>query len=120
MSKSQKIIYYILLVLVSVLFVYAGIPKLIGSHQESVGFAMMHLPVWVMYVVGVAEIAGAIGLWIPKLQKWAAIGLMIIMIGAIILTLLFAGTVAVIFPFVTLLLVTAVAMLGAKMRKHAA
>jgi len=42
------------------------------------------------YFIGIAEIAGAIALWIPKAARWAALGLIVIMIGAIY-TLLHIG-----------------------------
>jgi uncharacterized membrane protein len=33
--------------------------------------------------IGVCELSGAIGLWIPRLSFWAAAGLIVIMIGAV-------------------------------------
>ena len=33
--------------------------------------------------IGAAEVSGAIGLWIPRLAFWAALGLIIIMLGAV-------------------------------------
>ena len=36
-----------------------------------------------MYIIGFLEGLGAVGLWIPKLRKWAAVGLVGLMIGAV-------------------------------------
>jgi len=92
MTKTQKITYYVLLTLLSLGFIAAGIPKLMADPQAVAGFAMAHLPLWFLYFIGVAEIAGAIGLWIPKLFRYAAYGLWIILAGAVVTTIAFTTT----------------------------
>lgn len=37
----------------------------------------------IVYVSGLLEIAGGIGLFIPKLQRWAAIGLVVLLVGVL-------------------------------------
>jgi putative oxidoreductase len=100
MTKIQKITYYVLLVLISLGFILAAIPKLMDEPVAAAGFATDHLPVWFMYVIGVAEIAGAIGLWIAKLRKWAAYGLWIILAGAVVTTVIFVNVSTAIIPVV--------------------
>ncbi len=92
MTKIHKIIYYTLLTLMSIGFIAAGYPKVTGDPMVVTGFAQAHLPLWFVYFIGVAELAGAIGLWIPKLFKYAAYGLWIILAGAIVTTIIFTPT----------------------------
>lgn len=100
MTKTKKIVYYVLLVLVSVMFAFAAYSKLMAGPEEAAEFAKFHLPMWFMYFIGVAELAGAIGLWIPKLQKWAVWGLQIIMVGAVVVTVMFDSVTMAIAPAV--------------------
>ena len=69
----------VLRAVISVIFLLAAFMKLRDPHQfvlfgYSQGFGVF---------IGAAEIYGAIGLWIPKVAQPAAIGLIIIMVGAI-------------------------------------
>jgi uncharacterized membrane protein YphA (DoxX/SURF4 family) len=100
MTKTNKIVYYILLVIVSALFLFSAYSKLSGDPMQVAGFATAHLPIWFMYFIGVAELAGAIGLWIPKLQKLANCGLKVIMVGAVVTTAIFVSVPLAIFPLV--------------------
>lgn len=95
MTKTQKIIYYVLLGMMSLGFIAASIPKLLADPQAVQGFAQAHLPLWFLYFIGAAELAGAIGLWIPKLFRYAAYGLWIILAGAVVTTIIFTTTPAI-------------------------
>lgn len=55
----------------------AGIPK---THES---FAMTGLPAWFGYFIGIAELAGGIGVLIPRLAALPAAGLIPIMMGAV-------------------------------------
>jgi len=88
MTKKQKIFYYVLLVIVSLMFIWSGYMKVTGNPISVQGFADAHLAIWFMYFIGAAEIAGGIGLWIPKLSRWASYGLIVIMIGGVVVTLM--------------------------------
>ena len=66
------------------------------------------LPGWFLKFIGVVEVLGALGLILPGLIKLrrgltplAAIGLIVIMIGAVVLTIMGPGVSAAIVPFVT-------------------
>ncbi|MES2315094.1 MAG: DoxX family protein [Patescibacteria group bacterium] len=89
MTKTHKIIFYTLLTLISIGFLGAAFPKLSSDPNAIAGFAQAYLPVWFMYFIGCAEVLGVIGLWIPKLFRFAAYGLWIILAGAIVTTILF-------------------------------
>lgn len=98
MSKALKTTYYVLLVIISVGFIFSALPKLTGNPMAVAGFAQAHLPVWFMYVVGVLELLGAIGLWIRKTAFWSAIGLFVILAGALVVTVIFQGVALAIIP----------------------
>ena len=50
-------------------------------------FAVYGLPVWFMRVVGALKLTCAtlllVGLWVPEVTRWAALGLVALMLGAI-------------------------------------
>jgi len=64
-------------------FVAAG-PKLKGSHSSVQEFGLIGAGQWLRYLVGTAELAGAIGLLTPWLAGLAAVGLAADMAGATI------------------------------------
>lgn len=66
----------------AVQFAGAGILKLAGAHDMVVMFASIGLGQWLRYLVGTLEVAGAIGLLIPRLSGLAAMGLICLMVGA--------------------------------------
>jgi uncharacterized membrane protein YphA (DoxX/SURF4 family) len=100
MTKKQKIAFYVLTGLVSAVFLFSAIPKLMGQEMVIQGFALAGLPVWFMYTIGILEVLGVIGLWVPKTTHYAALGLFIIMLGAIGTTVAFQGVVLAILPLV--------------------
>jgi putative oxidoreductase len=69
----------------------AGSAKLLGTAQMAEGFAHFGLPLWLMTFVGACEVAGAVGLLIRPLSSWAALGLAVIMVGAVVLHLRYDG-----------------------------
>ena len=78
--------------LLALLFLFAGGVKLVLPVEEMT--SQMPLPGWFLRFIGVCEVLGAIGLtlpWLlrirPGLTPLAAAGLVIIMIGATVLTL---------------------------------
>jgi uncharacterized membrane protein YphA (DoxX/SURF4 family) len=83
MSKSKTIAVWVICVLLAALFAFAGLPKVTGDPRAVEGFAKGGFPGWFLLFIGAAEIAGAVGLLIPRLRFWAASGLFIIMIGAV-------------------------------------
>lgn len=107
---------WILQGLLAMLFLFAGSMKLIVPIELMT--AQMPLPLSGMFLrfIGTAEVAGALGLILPGLLRirplltpLAACGLVIIMIGATIVTLAGGGGVSALFPLMVGLLCTAVA-----------
>jgi putative oxidoreductase len=68
-----------------VLFVFAAVPKLAGAHSAVQMFGQIGAGQWLRYLVGTAELAGAIGLLTPWLAGLAAAGLAADMAGATII-----------------------------------
>jgi hypothetical protein len=62
-------------VLLAAVFVFAAMPKLAGAHSAVAMFGQIGAGQWLRYLVGTAELAGAIGLLIPRLAGLAAAGL---------------------------------------------
>lgn len=68
--------------LVSIGFAVAGGNKLAYPAAAGEGFVRFGLPAALAPLIGACEVAGAIGLLIPRLSTWAASGLALIMLGA--------------------------------------
>ena len=82
-NRTKRVASRILTGLLSLLFVFAGATKLIGSEEVLKGFQQFGFPDWFRIFIGVCEVAGGIGLWIGTLALWAIAGLEVIMAGAI-------------------------------------
>lgn len=76
---------WILQGLLAAFFIIASAtPKLIAHESAVEGFDLIGWGAWFMYFVGALELAGGIGLLIPRLSGLAAIGLGLLMVGATI------------------------------------
>jgi hypothetical protein len=100
--------------LLAALFLFAGVMKLVMPIEAMAG--PVALPGFLLRFVGVAEALGAIGLVLPgvlrihvELTPLAAAGLVIIMVGATVITAMGGLSAAVAIPFVVGLLAAAVA-----------
>jgi putative oxidoreductase len=74
-------------IVLAVFFMIAAAPKLSGAHSAVHSFAQIGVGQWLRYLVGTAELAGAIGLLIPRLAGLAATGLAADMAGATIVNI---------------------------------
>ena len=84
MDTVKRYAPYLLFILPAIAFALAGTFKLLGTPELHQSFAAMGLPGWFGYFIGACELAGAIALvFLPALRKLAAVGLLIIMAGAI-------------------------------------
>lgn len=80
MSKGQKITMWVISGLLTALFLFAGLPKLLTPAK--ILSEWVYAP-WFLTFIGVCETLGAIGLLIPRLAALAAASLSVIMIGAV-------------------------------------
>lgn len=101
--------------LLALLFLFAGGTKLVMPAADLAKQAPM-LSVTFLRFVGVCEVLGAIGLILPGLLRiqpgltpLAAAGLIGIMIGAVVVTLMIGGVAMAIMPFIVGLLLVFVA-----------
>lgn len=78
------IVLWILAALVAAIFLGAGISKLIGDPAQVALFDKIGAGQWLRFVVGALELSGAVGVLIPRLRAFAATGLTLVMIGAVI------------------------------------
>ena len=84
-GRALNITLWVIQVLLAALFAFAGINKLAGVPQEVLDqFARIGLGPWFLYLTGALELAGAIGLLIPRLSGLAALGLVGVMVGAVL------------------------------------
>ena len=93
-------------VLLAALFVFGGVAKLAMPIEEIT--AAVPLPAWFIQFIAVAEILGAIGLILPSalriypvLTPVAAMGLVVIMVGAVVTTVVTMDVPSAAFPLVT-------------------
>jgi uncharacterized membrane protein YphA (DoxX/SURF4 family) len=83
MDKAKSIGTWVMIVLLSAMMLMGGVMKLMGNPMVHESFATMGLPAWFGYFIGLAEVAGAVGLYLRFTSAWAAGGLLIIMLGAV-------------------------------------
>lgn len=68
-------------ILLAVLFAFAALPKLGGAPMAVAMFATIGVGQWFRYAVGAFELAGAVGLLVPRLASLAALGLVADVVG---------------------------------------
>jgi uncharacterized membrane protein YphA (DoxX/SURF4 family) len=73
----------ILATLLSLIFLASGGAKLAGLEFEIAAFERWGYPLWFMYLTGVIEVAGGIGLLLRRFSALASAGLAAMMVGAI-------------------------------------
>ena len=82
MSSARNTIAWILQILLAVAFIASGGNKLLHLADTVKGFGGMGFPSWFAYFIAAAEVLGGIGLLVPRFTRLAALGLILIMIGA--------------------------------------
>jgi len=114
MTKRAHVVLWILQGVLAALFLFAGGTKLVMSLATLQ--AMAPLPAAFLKVIGVLEVAGALGLVLPGalhvregLTAYAAAGLVLLMVGAVVVTVATQGIGPAVFPFVVGVLAAVVA-----------
>ena len=115
----MNILLWIIQILLALLFLFAGGTKLVLSAETMASMATPNqilLPMWFVRFIGVVEVLGALGLILPGLFRrqqhltaLAALGLTIVMIGAVVVTTMGDGFKMAITPLVVGLLCAFVA-----------
>lgn len=88
-TRFRTIAAWTLSVLLAALFLMSGYGKLTngqttGGLSFDEQFVAWGLPAWFRFPVGLAEVAGAIGVLVPRLRFYAAAGLTLVMGGAVL------------------------------------
>ena len=115
----MNIVLWIIQILLSLLFLFAGGTKLFMSEaalQQMAPPNSIVLPMLLLRFIGLCEVLGALGLILPGITRirrgltpLAACGLLIIMIGAVVTTVMGLGAAAAISPLVAGVLCAVVA-----------
>jgi uncharacterized membrane protein YphA (DoxX/SURF4 family) len=113
-QSKANVALWVLQSVLALLFLFAGVVKLVSPAAALA--AQSHLPGEFMKFIGVAETLGALGLVLPGmtriavgLTRLAAIGLQIIMVGAVVVTLIQGPAAGAIVPLIVGLLCAVVA-----------
>lgn len=124
----MNVLLWILQVLLALLFLVAGVPKLVLPISTLTAAASPNaivLPGWFIRFIGVCEVLGALGLILPGLLKTrqyltplAALGLAIIMAGAVVVSIMGDGVQLAVIPFVSLLLLLFIAYARWRVQPH--
>ena len=113
----MNIVLWIIQILLALLFLFAGVTKLFPIMEMPPPPPNMWMPpMWFLKFIGVCEVLGALGLVLPGLLRrqqyltpLAAVGLTILMIGAVVVTVMTMGAAASVTPLVVGLLCAFVA-----------
>ena len=84
-ANVRNIIAWILQIILGLLFIKSGFDKLSALDKTTQMFGGMGLPGWFAAFIGGAELLGGTGLLIPRTVRLAALGLITIMVGAIVM-----------------------------------
>ncbi len=106
----MNILLWIFQILLALTFLFAGGMKLVIPTEVLNSMAPPNailFPGWFLKFIGLCEVLGALGLILPGIFRrkqyltiYAAIGLLIIMIGAIVVSLIGGGVMAAASPFI--------------------
>lgn len=116
----MKYLLWIIQILLGLLFLFAGGSKLVMSIETMQELARQSgqspLPGMLLRFIGITEFLGGLGLILPSLLRikpgltsLAAVGLLIIMIGATVITMTSGGLAAGVFPLIVCVLLAFVA-----------
>ena len=80
---KNKYVLLIAKVLMALILLAAGSAKLAGVPALHESFQLLGLPGWFGYFIGACEVSGAIGIFVRPLSALAALGIALIMCGAL-------------------------------------
>ncbi len=102
MTKTTKIISWIIAVLVGLNFIIFGGLKFLPAFQE--GFDTFNLPNWLRIAIGTVEVLFGILLFIPSTARIAGIVLSFICVGAMFTHFLYGQYLSILMPLAILVL----------------
>jgi putative oxidoreductase len=116
-GRAVRIGLWGLQILLALQFAMAGLAKVFGDQAMVEMFDTIGIGQWFRYLVGALELAGAVGVLIPRLSGLAALGLVCLMVGATLTNLFVLGA-SPLLP-VVLLVVSALVAWGRRARTRA-
>lgn len=109
MYRPESKVQLVITALLSLAFLITGIMKLTGAEMVRQGFESWGYPIFFMYIIGLCEVAGAIGLWLRRFSYAAKVCIIILMVGAVLTHLVFDSFQEAMTPIV-LIILTAVTL----------
>lgn len=103
MTKGKTIALWVIQIMVAGLFLFMGMGKLMSDPEVVANFTRWGMPDKMYLVIGFFEVLGAIGLLIPRLAGFAAVGLILLMGGALF-THLTHGEIMALLPLTVMIL----------------
>ncbi len=101
---------WVLQIVAGVVFVVAGVAKLLGAPRMVAEFNAIGFGEWFRYLAGILEVSGGTGLLIPGLIPYAGILLGAIMACALLIHVFLLGNIP--YPAIALLVVNGVIVWG--------
>ena len=83
MPHFKLVIWALAICYAAIVMIVGGGAKLAGYDMAHLSFAAMNLPVWFGYFIGLCEVVGGAALFVPLTRRPAALGLSVIMAGAL-------------------------------------
>ncbi|WP_283134477.1 DoxX family protein [Rhizohabitans arisaemae] len=90
-GKAAGITAWVLQILLGLAILAAGASKLFGEAGAVEMFDDIGMGQWLRLVIGTLEVAGAAGLMIPRLRALAALCLLLLLLGAVVVSLAILG-----------------------------
>jgi hypothetical protein len=111
MSKTNKIIYWVATVWLSLGMLSAGIVQVLRIEEEVSMMTHLGYPIYFLTILGIWKILGVVAILIPKhplLKEWAYAGFFFTMSGAAISHIVMGDSIGEIFPSLLLLTLTVI------------
>lgn len=83
-SRASQTVLWTIRALLAAQFAVGGVLKLIADAQMTAMFHDIGAGPGLRLLIGVCEVAGAVGLLVPRLARAAAVGLVLLMVGAVV------------------------------------
>ena len=81
-ASARRALLVVLRLLLTIGFLAAGLTKFAPHSSWQARFAVWGYPAWFVLVIGALEVVGVLGLWVPRLSRYAVGLLAIILLGA--------------------------------------
>jgi uncharacterized membrane protein len=91
-SRGGTVAAWTLAVLLALAMAGAGVTKLAADPAMVTMFDDIGTGTWMRVLVGACELAGAVGLLVPRLRSWAALGLLVLLVCATVTNVLVLDT----------------------------